>query len=68
MSKTPMNYTNKLFNTKLNSFKKNNDIAINNNDNFFNNEPEISSINNNNSKTNLTNFIRIIIIKMIIIV
>ena len=68
MSKTPMNYTNILFNIRLNSFKKNNDIAINNNDNFFNNEPEISSINNNNSKTNLTNFIRIIIIKMIIIV
>ena len=54
MSKTPMNYTNKIFNTRLNSFKKNNDIVINNYDNFFNNEAEISSINNNNSKTNLT--------------
>jgi len=55
--KTPINNTNKIFNIRGNSFKRNNGIIMKNYDNYnFNNDEEVNSIANNRSKTNLTNY------------
>ena len=53
--KTPLNYTDKVFNTRGNSFNSNKGISMYN-FNINNNEDEIDSLNKNNSKSNLTNY------------
>ena len=54
--KTPLNYTDKVFNTRGNSFNNEKGMSMYNFDIYNNNEDEIDSLNKNNSKTNLTNY------------
>lgn len=51
--KTPLNYTDKVFNTRGNSFNSNKGFSMYN-FNINNNEDELDFLNKNNSKSNLT--------------
>ena len=53
--KTPLNFTDKVFNTRGNSFNNKKGMSMYNFD-IYNNEDEIDSLNKNNSKSNLTNY------------
>ena len=53
--KTPLNYTDKVFNTRGNSFNSKKGISMYNFD-IYNNEDEMDLMTKNNSKSNLTNY------------
>ena len=52
--KAPIDYSNKLFNTRGNSFKRNNAMLNNNCESNNFNQELLNSVNNNNSKSNLS--------------